>query len=344
MIEPFGWDKWNQVYLHKKNKKRASLERYGLRNLHSVASLDFIVSKVHETYSKKSENVSVNAKSVWVDGTPQAKFMTGDGLTLNCELADLLLIVHEIDESNTTKNFRGVLLQAKCSERHNILPNGLSTDKERKLLESIDRNQPLTLYPGTRAYGQKIGEYILGGSSFGLSDCTKYLMMPKYEKWNYKTSFDVSPYVTGWPQTISSKNLIDTVNYLDSIISGMIFSKSMGKEIKLANCNSIDIHCAWSKMIYDLLNCYLPITMKGYGCQRRVYKSSLSGGTRLGQLTLIQDEYFDSINRHGVSELLNGKDRFLYQTTLNMMCDFTGPVISTIFIEIKKSEEGKLIT
>lgn len=51
MAEPFSWENWRKVYLHKKIK-RASLERYGLRNLHSIASLDLIVSKVHELYLK----------------------------------------------------------------------------------------------------------------------------------------------------------------------------------------------------------------------------------------------------------------------------------------------------
>ncbi|MDM3684686.1 hypothetical protein [Proteus mirabilis] len=174
MIEPLSWKNWERVYLNKKNNKRASLERYGLRNLHTVASLNFIVLKIREEFSKKlgKEKVSINARSIWIDGTPQAKFKTKDGDSLNCELADLLFIIHEINIDNTTKNCRAVLLQGKCSEKQNLLPNGRSTEKERKLLESIDRNEFLTLYPGTRANGRVIGQYRLGGK---LSD---YLIVP----------------------------------------------------------------------------------------------------------------------------------------------------------------------
>ncbi len=46
MTEPLSWESWSKVYLNKKHKKRASLERWGLRNLHSVETLDHIVSEV----------------------------------------------------------------------------------------------------------------------------------------------------------------------------------------------------------------------------------------------------------------------------------------------------------
>lgn len=342
MAEPFSWGNWRKVYLHKKNKKRASLERYGLRNLHSVASLDLIVSKVHELYLKNKQEVVVNAKSVWIDGTPQAKFTATNGSVLNCELADLLFIIHEVDNKNTTKNFRAVLLQGKCSEKHDLLPNGPSTEKERILLESIDRNKYLTLYPGTRAYGEAIGEYKLGGEIIGLADCAKFLMMPKNESWNYKTPDNISPYVIGWPENSTSKSLIHTTNYLDSIISGMIISKDMGKEIKLLDEKRIDRRCEWSNMIYDLLNCYLPITMKGYNCQRRVYKSSSFDDNISEVLTLIKNEYCDSINKHAVGNIPNGEGRFFCQLTLNMLGNYSGPVISTIFIQVKQKEDYSL--
>ncbi|EFB9440875.1 lysogenic conversion protein [Escherichia coli] len=338
MIEPFSWENWKQVYLHKKNKKRVSLERYGLRSLHSVASLDLIVSKVHELYLKKQQEVAVNAKSVWIDGTPQAKFKSVDGSVLNCELADLLFIIHEMDNKNKTINFRATLLQGKCSEKHNLLPNGPSTDKERKLLESIDRNEYLYLYPGTRAYGEKIGKYKLGGENIGLADCAKYLIMPKYERWKYKTPDNISPYVIGWPNKISSNYLTNVVNYMDVILEKMISSKTMGKEINLTMQNHIDRQCEWSKMIYDLLNSYLPITMKGYDSQRRVYKSSLFDDNMSATLALINNGHCDFISKHAFKDLPKGKGRFLYQHTLNILGDYSSPVISTIYIQIKQKE------
>ncbi|ANZ05811.1 lysogenic conversion protein [Raoultella ornithinolytica] len=338
MIEPFSWENWNQVYLHKKNKKRASLERYGLRNLHSVASLDFIISKVHELYLKNQQEVAVNAESVWVDGTPQVKFKSIDGSALNCELADLLFIIHEMDNKNTTINFRAILLQGKCSEKHNLLPTGPSTNKERKLLESLDRNEYLYLYPGTRAYGEKIGKYKLGGEVIGLADCAKYLIMPKYERWTYNTPNYITPYVIGWPNKTSSNYLSNTVNYLDTILEKMILTKTMGKKIILTAKNHIDKQCEWSKMIYDLLNSYLPITMKGYDSQRRVFKSSLFDDNISATLALMDNNHCDFINNYAFNELPKGKGRFLYQRTLNLIGDYSGPIISTIFIQIKHKE------
>lgn len=199
--------------------------------------------------------MAVNAKSVWIDETPQAKFKSVDGSILNCELADLLFIINEMDNKSTTKNFRAVLLQGKCSEKHNLHPNEPSTDKERKLFESLDRNEYLSLHPSTRAYGEKIGKYKLGGENIGLTDCAKYLMMPKYERWKFKTSGNISPFIIGWPEKLNSKYLSNTTNYLDSILSELISSKTMGKEIRLTARNDIDRYCEWSNMIYDLLNC-----------------------------------------------------------------------------------------
>ncbi|MNG89082.1 hypothetical protein D3C79_479370 [compost metagenome] len=342
MIEPFSWENWRKVYLHKKNKKRASLERYGLRNIHSIASLDVIVSKVNDLYLENKEEAFVNAISVWVDGTPQAKFTTIDGFVLNCELADLLFIVREIDDKNTTKNFRAVLLQGKCSEKHDLLPSGPSTEKERQLLESIDRDKYLTLYPGTRAYGKIIGKYKLGGDVIGLTDCAKFLIMPKKECWNYKTPDSISPYVIGWPEKPSSKHLINTENYLDSILRGMIISKDMGKEVKLLDEKRIDRHCEWSKMIHELLSNYLPVTMKGYNCQRRVYKSSSFDYNMPEALTLINNNYCDAISKHDCGKIPSGQERFHLHLGLNILCNYSGPVISTVFIQVKK-KEGKVI-
>jgi hypothetical protein len=79
--------------------------------------------------------------------------------------------------------------------KNNLLPDGPSTEKERKLLESINREEMLTLYPGTKASGNEIGMYKLGGYEPGLADCAKYLMMPKYEAWNYKPPENTDPYV-----------------------------------------------------------------------------------------------------------------------------------------------------
>ncbi len=254
MMNPLSWENWSEVYLNKKYNKRASLERWGLRNLHSVETLDHIVSEVKKKYLNNNPHIKVTANSVWVDGTPQAKFTVtnykrvygslsaisgnatqpnvrpGKDEVLNCELADLLFIFNEFDNQNGFKRVRAVLLQGKCADKNNVLPDGPSTEKERKLLESVNRNKDLILYPGTKASGAAIGSYTLGGNTPGLADCAKYLMMPKHEKWNYKAPKNTDPYVIGWPESLTSKSLGVTSNYLDAVIHEMLQSQSMEKK------------------------------------------------------------------------------------------------------------------
>lgn len=379
MTKPLSWERWRKVYLNKKNKKRASLERWGLRNLHSVEALDHIVSEVKTTYLNNNPYIKVSANSVWVDGTPQAKFTvskyenvknssTSYGNTnqvslkarkdevLNCELADLLFIFNEFNSQNGFKKVRAVLLQGKCSEKNNLLPDGPSTEKERKLLESVNQEELLTLYPGTKASGNKIGTYKLGGYQPGLADCAKYLMMPKHEAWNYKYPEDTGPYVIGWPENSSSKSLGVTKNYLDAVIDEMLKFQTMGREVKFKN-GDIDRTCEWSKMIDDLLTSYHGVTMKGYDRQRRFYKSSgyiPSHIQNLGfmiddvsLLSLLQIDYDDFVwyyrtrydyflKKYGiqVAKLIQHK----FEQYLNLIISEQGPVIPTIIINIDYNE------
>ncbi|WP_257014534.1 hypothetical protein [Klebsiella pneumoniae] len=136
--------------------------------------------------------------------------------------------------------------RASAQKKNNLLPDGPSTEKERKLLESVNREELLTLYPGTKASGNKIGTYKLGGYQPGLADCAKYLMMPKHEAWNYKYPEDTGPYVIGWPENSSSKSLGVTKNYLDAVIDEMLKFQTMGREVKFKN-GDIDRTCEWSK-------------------------------------------------------------------------------------------------
>lgn len=368
MAEPLSWENWSKVYLNKKHKKRASLERWGLRNLHSVETLDHIVSEVKKTYLNNNPYINVSANSVWVDGTPQAKFTvskyehvnnssTSNGNTnqvsikarkdevLNCELADLLFIFNEFNSQNGFKKVRAVLLQGKCSEKNDFLPDGPSTAKERKLLESVNREKLLTLYPGTKASGNEIGKYTLGGDEPGLADCAKYLLMPKYEKWNYKSPEKTDPYVIGWPENSSSKSLGVTKNYLDAVIDEMLMSQRMGREVKFKN-DAIDRTCQWSKMIDDLLTSYDGVTMKGYDCQKRIYKSSGDIPAQIKGLGLLTNDirplnflqaHYDDVSKHFGMQL----ERLIrddYEDFINYFFSKQGPIISTITVNIDYHE------
>lgn len=379
MTEPLSWENWSKVYLNKKHKKRASLERWGLRNLHSVETLDHIVSEVKKECLKNNLYINVSVNSVWVDGTPQAKFTvnkyenvnnfsTSYGNTnqvrhrarkdevLNCELADLLFIFNEFNSQNGFKKVRAVLLQGKCSEKNNLLPDGPSTEKERKLLESVNREELLTLYPGTKASGKEIGMYKLGGDEPGLADCAKYLMMPKYEAWNYKSPENTAPYVIGWPENSSSKSLGVTKNYLDAVIDEMLRSQAMGREVKFKN-GDIDRTCEWSKMIDDLLKSYHDVTMKGYNRQKRFYNSSGYIPDYIKGLSLMSNDVslfsplqmsYDClvwyyIDRYDYLKKECGVrfERFIQKKLgqyLNSVISEHGPIISTIIVNIDYRE------
>ncbi|NEK81829.1 MAG: lysogenic conversion protein [Pantoea ananatis] len=381
MMNPLSWENWSEVYLNKKYNKRASLERWGLRNLHSVETLDHIVSEVKKKYLNNNPHIKVTANSVWVDGTPQAKFtvtnykrvygslsaISGNATqpnvrpakdeVLNCELADLLFIFNEFDNQNGFKRVRAVLLQGKCADKNNVLPDGPSTEKERKLLESVNRNKELILYPGTKASGASIGSYTLGGNTPGLADCAKYLMMPKHEKWNYKAPKNTDPYVIGWPESLTSKSLGDTSNYLDAVIHEMLQSQTMGKEVKFDN-GAIDRTCEWSAMIEDLLTCYHAVTMKGYDGQRRFYISSEDISDHIeGLLFMLNNNYPPKFIREDYDDLVNylelkykkkyGDQYMEYISKkiagtiggyLNDFISERGPVISTIMVNINYHE------
>lgn len=236
------------------------------------------------------------------------------------------------------------MLQGKCADKNNVLPDGPSTEKERKLFESVNRNKKPILYPGTKASGASIGSYTLGGNTPGLADCAKYLMMPKHEKWNYKAPKNTHPYVIGWPESLTSKSLGLTSNYLDAVIHELLQSQSMGKEVKFNN-GAIDRTCEWSKMIDDLLTSYQAVTMKGYNCQRRFYNSSEDIPDIINGLSLMTHhlkslrflsykEHF--ILRHWPRNKKYWQHRF--ENLVNDVLSDQGPIISTITVNVDYHE------
>ena len=267
-----------------------------------------------------------------------------------------MFIFNEFNSQNGFKKVRAVLFQGKCSEKNNLLPDGPSTEKERKLLESVNREEQLILYPSTKASGKEIGMYKLGGDKPGLADCAKYLMMPKYEAWNYKPPENTDPYVIGWPENSSSKSLGVTNNYLDAVIDEMLKSQTMGREVKFKN-GDIDRTCEWSKMIDDLLTSYHGVTMKGYDRQRRFYKSSGYIPDHIKGLSLMSDDarllshlhmdYDDFVRYYGeLYDYLVKKYGVRYERLIQeklwqyliLVISEQGPIISTITVNIDYHE------
>lgn len=147
----------------------------------------------------------VHVESVWVDGTPQASFTCAAGLSGNCELADLLLLVRREQPTGLLVDERSLLLQAKVTPRHNRLTSGASTRLERRLLERLDRTVALDLHRDT-ARTSAIGSYVLGasqtGTLVGLQDCARYVLAPKAATWKGVYIGTYPPYQVGWPNWI----------------------------------------------------------------------------------------------------------------------------------------------
>lgn len=248
---PDEWSFWRHVEDYKKTKRLRSLERAALAQLHHPITLDYLAHRVATAYAAAGVPVYTAVESVWIDGTPQASGTTVFGKTVKCELADLLYVVDERDLSNNLVARRGLLLQGKLADRHDILLGGPSTTKERDLLERLDTRAALELYRDTKRTNL-IGSYqfkpgALAGFT-GMEDCARYLMMPKsLSQW--RTRHLLSPLAVGWPPRRTEAKL-GSVTRLPQVIEDMGLTATQGKPV-------IDpLVCEWSRMVYDLLAKY----------------------------------------------------------------------------------------
>lgn len=269
-MRPFGWKKWHSLLLNFKKSGWTSLERWGLSYLHSKSALDELAHSVAHSLRLIGKPSGVSVQSIWVDGTPQIAGYSATGFPLKSELADLLFILNETDQKGVSVRRTGLLLQGKVGKRHNKLPSNPSTKKERQLLENLDRNRPLEVYRDMSATkSSQIGTYTLGGSTHGLKDCSRYLMMPKTASW-YPFCPTIAPLIIGWPPSKSSSELRSLVGFVEAIQRAVILG-TIGRQIQ---DNVPSLKCEWSRLVWDLLGDYQPKTMIGYGSQARVNDSS----------------------------------------------------------------------
>lgn len=275
-MEPFGWKQWSSLYRAFKISKRHSIERYGLSYLHSDCALDGLAHVIAKILKENGKRCEVSIESIWVDGTPQAEAKMPSGCLIKCELADLLFILQETNQANSTISETGLLIQGKATPKYNKLTSGNSTKKERQLLEGMDRSQPITLYRGTSANKNSvIGTYILNGVSTGLGDCSRYLLMPKSAAWippplllhYYPAIYYYAPFQVGWPKDKTSPYL-QSPQCITESFKQMALLKNIGKNIIYPS------NCEWSRMVNDLRGNYLNTQMAGYGGQPRINNSS----------------------------------------------------------------------
>lgn len=64
LIELFSLENWSKVYLNEKRHKQVSLERYNMRNIYPVTSLDFITYKTNNLSLEKNKSAIVSAESI----------------------------------------------------------------------------------------------------------------------------------------------------------------------------------------------------------------------------------------------------------------------------------------
>jgi len=261
----FSWEYWNYLHHEFKTSGWRSEERWQLAALHSKISLDSLATLILRRFSAGGRPAKVSAESFWIDGTPQVQGYLPSGKKLaQCELADLLFIVNQMDMKGTVLNRTGVLLQGKTVKRHDRLPSNHSTKKERLLLEGFCRAQPLAVYRDVNLTGH-IGDYTFGVGT-GLKDCARYLMMPKKANWCPGCT-PYEPLQIGWPKSRASNSILPTTSFVVAM-QDLAISGTLGRVIQDKNSASASA-CEWSRLVWDLLGSFKPGPMAGYGGQPR---------------------------------------------------------------------------
>lgn len=290
-MKHFGWKAWRRLLARKRGH---GLEREVLKFLHSPVSLRLLAKAVASRVAAPGYQVTV--QSIWIDGTPQATFTDAAGSLINCELADLLLLVRVVIPG-WAHSERGLLLQAKLSPRHNRLTSGSSTKKERRLLERINRNLALELHKNT-ARTSPIGRYTLGHCIYGytgLRDCAQYLLAPKAAGWvDVPNTF--APYQVGWPNAYPFPRLTGLSDLSEAAIRVGI--GRIGRAVE------DPAMCEWSRLVEDLRGDYTGVAMPGYGHERVerggvvcfLASSGVANSFSYGWSEQIPDGYFPGSN------------------------------------------------
>ncbi len=274
-MKQYDWSAWTDRI--KSFTSKWALERWFLMYLHEQDNIDALALEIKTRLAAEGRFAEVRVQSIWVDGTPQAEFSPKGhlpgGKKPQCELADLLLCVRWESSVGLLQREQAMLIQAKVAIKHNELPGGKSTRKERQLFESCNRHKNITLYPGVKRVNP-IGAYQLGNSStgktYGLRDCASFLLMAK-GSWPV-ASARMGPMQVGWPISKTKTELTPPDSYLDAVISmASGTAPTMGREVKTGASAK---HCVWTKMVNDLRGKYQKITMNGYKGQARVITSA----------------------------------------------------------------------
>ncbi|WP_146218744.1 hypothetical protein [Halomonas sp. LBP4] len=281
---------WNYWFWIKRFKKGRSLERWALRHLHQRDYLNLLAERIIDANRLNGRPCFVQINSIWIDGTPQALAIARNN-EVKCELADLLYIVEEFNHKGGRICKKGMLIQGKNTVHPRKIDSGNSTKRERGLFEKLDRTKELALKAGVNKSSKAIGTYLLDSSvREGLSDCARFLLMPKNRCWCFDLLLQSSPFHITWPKRETSNEMVLGQGLSESILE-MYNSTGLGKEIISPQ------KCEWSRMVLDLENKYKGVEMKGYDRQKRHYSSkffSFKVNERFSQEPQVEADYYGS--------------------------------------------------
>lgn len=275
-MNPFSsvaWRRLHRAFVDSRtrgNSKTRSLERWALRFMHRPRQLNYLAGAILRYLADRGHDACIRLESVWIDGTPQARFITPSGRSASCELGDLLVVVDRFELAGGVLrplDSRALIVQAKLAEDALRIPGGRSTTKERDLLETALVWWGIELSAGTSG-GRLIGRYFLP-SVFGLRRFATYLLIPRRRVW--RKAYPI-PYVCAWPMSRASRDMGDHSNYvatLQALCDTPVFGEVLSRRGT----------CDWTDMVHDLLNNYRVVRMAGYGRQLRVTKSAVHCAT-----------------------------------------------------------------
>jgi hypothetical protein len=270
-LNPFskvGWRRVHWLFVRRRlrgTSKSRSLERWALRFMHRPPQLNYIARAIARDLAAARQSACVRLDSVWIDGTPQARFKTASRSSTHCELGDLLVVVDRFELRGgvlTPFDSHAVIVQAKLATRHDTMPGGISTANERDLLERADLPSGIALFAGTGRRGP-IGTFYLPGSR-GLRPFATFLLMPERSAWS---SGHAAPFVCGWPEDRSTQRMEDQHEYVEML-------KAMCRTPVYGALLHDSRPCEWTRMVRTLLKKYDGVQMKGYGRQMRMYRSA----------------------------------------------------------------------
>lgn len=264
LFDSAAWTQLHKNYVAQSQVK--SLERWMLLYIHHRDQLNYIADHIGKQLASQGEQVCVQVESVWIDGTPQAEYSACGGPAHSCELGDVLVVVDRFSQAGGTLaslDSRALIVQAKVAPSPMALPVGTSTAKQRFLLENSCSVGGVTLWKGRPGRSSSIGHYCIETRCQGLEGYSTYLIVPDAAG-GFPAPF--TPFTCAWPVTPMGNATqwhLDYVETLQRLCDRPFYGRLLNDPL----------HCAWSRMVYDLLNGFQGVWMDGYGGQYRLNRS-----------------------------------------------------------------------